>query len=157
WDGGLPLGVVARECRRRPRPARVAPPRRPAKRPRPERRRSQRTTLSDSLLGTTIMKKYCLVFLALIGAVAARAAETGPWAGRVVVAARGQGGRRFSKVNRGGPRGAVSRLTESKLNLRVAVNPAKLLKKTGAPVHMPRLGDHRLSREGSSNSHELHA
>jgi hypothetical protein len=48
-------------------------------------------------------------------------------------------------------------MTESELNLRVAVELAKLLKENGATVFLTRVGDHRLSREGSSNADELHA
>src|SRR5262249_11419689 len=57
----------------------------------------------------------------------------------------------------GGTRGAVSGLTESELNLRVAVELARMLKENGATVFMTRVADHRLSREGSSNKDELHA
>src|SRR5262245_55687343 len=80
-----------------------------------------------------------------------------PLAGAVVVVDPGHGGQRYSKSYTGGTRGVASRLTESELNLRVAVELAKLLKENGATVYMTRLGDHRLSREGSSNSDELHA
>lgn len=103
------------------------------------------------------MMRFWSVLLALIGAVAARAAETGPLAGAVIVVDPGHGGQRYSRSYTGGTRGVVFRLTESELNLRVAVELAKLLKENGATVHMTRLGDHRLSREGSSNSDELHA
>ena len=69
----------------------------------------------------------------------------------------GHGGQRYSKSYTGGTRGVVSRLTESELNLRVAVELAKLLKENGATVYLTRRADHRLSREGSSNRDELHA
>jgi hypothetical protein len=51
----------------------------------------------------------------------------------------------------------VSKLTESELNLRVALELEKLLKENGATVYLTRRADHRLSREGSSNKDELHA
>src|SRR5262249_1910881 len=69
----------------------------------------------------------------------------------------GHGGQRYSKSYTGGTRGVVSRLTESELNLRVAVELARLLKEKGATVYLTREGDHRLSPEGSSNRDELHA
>lgn len=50
-----------------------------------------------------------------------------------------------------------SRTTESELNLRVGLELAKLLRGHGATVFLTREADHRLSREGSSNSDELHA
>ncbi|HTK76162.1 MAG TPA: N-acetylmuramoyl-L-alanine amidase [Gemmataceae bacterium] len=103
------------------------------------------------------MMRFWSVFLAFIGAAAVPAADTGPLAGAVIVVDPGHGGQRYSKSYTGGTRGVVFRLTESELNLRVAVELAKLLKENGATVHMTRLGDHRLSREGSSNSDELHA
>jgi N-acetylmuramoyl-L-alanine amidase len=80
-----------------------------------------------------------------------------PLAGAVIVVDAGHGGQRYSKSYTGGTRGAVSRLTESELNLRVAVELEKLLKEKGATVFMTRVADHRLSREGSSNAAELHA
>jgi N-acetylmuramoyl-L-alanine amidase len=104
-----------------------------------------------------MMLKYWLVALALFSVAAAPAAEPGPLAGAVIVVDPGHGGQRYSKSYTGGTRGVVFRLTESELNLRVAVELAKLLKENGATVYMTRLGDHRLSREGSSNSDELHA
>jgi N-acetylmuramoyl-L-alanine amidase len=42
-------------------------------------------------------------------------------------------------------------MTESELNLRVAVELAKLLQEQGATVYLTRAEDHRLSPEGSSN------
>jgi N-acetylmuramoyl-L-alanine amidase len=80
-----------------------------------------------------------------------------PLKGAVIVVDPGHGGQRYSKSYTGGTRGVVSRLTESELNLRVAVELAKLLKENGATVHLTRRADHRLSREGSSNKDELHA
>jgi N-acetylmuramoyl-L-alanine amidase len=103
------------------------------------------------------MLKYWFVVLPVLGVVAARAAEPGPLAGAVVVVDPGHGGQRYSKSYTGGTRGVVSKLTESELNLRVAVELAELLKEGGATVHMTRVADHRLSREGSRNSDELHA
>jgi N-acetylmuramoyl-L-alanine amidase len=78
-------------------------------------------------------------------------------AGAVIVVDPGHGGQRYSKSYTGGTRGVVSKLTESELNLRVALELAKLLKDNGATVHLTRVADHRLSPEGSSNSDELHA
>src|SRR6516164_7979993 len=86
----------------------------------------------------------------------ARAADA-PLKGAVIVVDPGHGGQRYSKSYTGGTRGVVSRLTESKLNLRVAMELAKLLKESGATVYLTRQGDHRLSPEGSSNKAELHA
>src|SRR5436305_7621621 len=85
------------------------------------------------------------------------AAEPGPLKGAVIVVDPGHGGQRYSKSYTGGTRGAVSRLTESELNLRVALELAKVLKENGATVTMTRVADHRLSREGSSRWDELHA
>jgi N-acetylmuramoyl-L-alanine amidase len=100
---------------------------------------------------------WWIAILTLLGAVASRAAEPGPLIGAVIVVDPGHGGQRYSKSYTGGTRGVVSRRTESELNLRVAMELAKLLKENGATVYMTRVGDHRLSREGSSNSDELHA
>jgi N-acetylmuramoyl-L-alanine amidase len=75
----------------------------------------------------------------------------------VIVVDPGHGGQRYSKSYTGGTRGVTSKLTESELNLRVAVELAKLLKDDGAAVWLTREADHRLSREGSSNKDELHA
>src|SRR5580700_8406626 len=80
-----------------------------------------------------------------------------PLNGAVVVVDPGHGGQRYSKSYTGGTRGVVSKLTESELNLRVALELEKLLKENGATVHLTRRADHRLSREGSSNKDELHA
>jgi N-acetylmuramoyl-L-alanine amidase len=80
-----------------------------------------------------------------------------PLDGAVIVVDPGHGGQGYSKSYTGGTRGVASRTTESELNLRVAVELAKLLKENGATVYLTREGDHRLSREGSSNSQELHA
>jgi N-acetylmuramoyl-L-alanine amidase len=80
-----------------------------------------------------------------------------PLEGAVIVVDPGHGGQRYSKSYTGGTRGVVSGLTESELNLRVAVELAKILKGHGAAVYMTREGDHRLSPEGSSNKAELHA
>src|SRR5947208_269249 len=80
-----------------------------------------------------------------------------PLAGAVIVVDPGHGGQRYSKSYTGGTRGEASGLTESELNLRVAVELAKLLKENGATVHLTRDADHRLSPEGSSAADELHA
>jgi D-alanyl-D-alanine carboxypeptidase len=81
----------------------------------------------------------------------------GPLSGAVIVVDPGHGGQRYSKSYTGGTRGVTSRLTESELNLRVALELARLLREQGATVHLTREADHRLSREGSSNKDELHA
>jgi N-acetylmuramoyl-L-alanine amidase len=83
--------------------------------------------------------------------------EPAPLKGAVIVVDPGHGGQRYSRSYTGGTRGVVSRLTESELNLRVALELAELLKEKGATVYLPREGDHRLSPEGSSNKDELHA
>jgi N-acetylmuramoyl-L-alanine amidase len=75
----------------------------------------------------------------------------------VIVVDPGHGGQRYSKSYTGGTRGVASRMTESELNLRVAVELTRLLRQDGATVHLTREGDHRLSPEGSSNKDELHA
>lgn len=80
-----------------------------------------------------------------------------PLKGAVIVVDPGHGGQRYSKSYTGGTRGVASRLTESDLNLRVALELAKRLREQGATVHLTREADHRLSREGSSNKDELHA
>jgi N-acetylmuramoyl-L-alanine amidase len=85
------------------------------------------------------------------------APKEGPLAGAVVVVDPGHGGQRYSRSYTGGTRGVVSRQTESELNLRVAVELARVLREKGATVHLTREADYRLSREGSSNKDELHA
>ncbi|MFO0811357.1 MAG: N-acetylmuramoyl-L-alanine amidase [Gemmataceae bacterium] len=80
-----------------------------------------------------------------------------PLAGATIVVDPGHGGQRYSKSYTGGTRGVNSKLTESELNLRVAFELARQLKEKGATVHMTRVADHRLSREGSSKADELHA
>jgi len=80
-----------------------------------------------------------------------------PLAGAMIVVDAGHGGQRYSKSYTGGTRGVASGVTESELNLRVALELEKLLKAKGATVHMTRIVDHRLSLEGSSNKQELHA
>ena len=84
-------------------------------------------------------------------------AEDKPLKGAVIVVDPGHGGQRYSKSYTGGTRGVVSKMTESELNLLVAVELAKLLKEKGATVYLTREADHRLSPEGSKNSDELHA
>jgi N-acetylmuramoyl-L-alanine amidase len=88
---------------------------------------------------------------------AAPAPDAKPLAGAIIVVDPGHGGQRYSKSYTGGTRGVVSKLTESELNLRVGLELAKLLRDNGATVYLTRDADHRLSREGSSNSDELHA
>jgi N-acetylmuramoyl-L-alanine amidase len=80
-----------------------------------------------------------------------------PLAGAIIVVDAGHGGQRYSKSYTGGTRGVNSKLTESELNLRVALELEKFLRDRGATVFMTRVADHRLSREGSSNKDELHA
>ena len=79
-----------------------------------------------------------------------------PLKGRII---RGRSGPRRTTLLKlyGGTKGVVSKTTESELNLRVAVELAKLLKENGATVYLTREADHRLSPEGSSNTAELHA
>jgi N-acetylmuramoyl-L-alanine amidase len=81
----------------------------------------------------------------------------GPLTGAVIVVDPGHGGQRYSKSYTGGTRGVVTGQTESELNLRVARELAAKLKAAGATVHLTRDADCRLSREGSSNTDELHA
>lgn len=88
---------------------------------------------------------------------AAQKGEPAPLQGATIVVDAGHGGQRYSKSYTGGTRGVVSKVTESELNLRVAFELQKALQAQGAEVHMTRVADHRLSREGSSNSAELHA
>src|SRR2546423_3548194 len=98
----------------------------------------------------------CLTVLCLVPGNAAKA-DAPPLAGAVVVVDPGHGGQRYSKSYTGGTRGVVSRLTESELNLRVALELAMLLKQNGATVHLTRVADHRLSPEGSKREDELRA
>ncbi len=84
-------------------------------------------------------------------------AEPQPLKGAVIVVDPGHGGQRYSKSYTGGTRGVTSKLTESELNLRVAVELVKCLKDSGATVYLTRDGDHRLSPEGSPRAAELHA
>lgn len=85
------------------------------------------------------------------------AADDKPLAGAIIVIDPGHGGQSYSKSYTGGSRGVNSKLTESELNLRVSLELEKILKAEGATVHMTRVADHRLSREGSSSHDELHA
>jgi N-acetylmuramoyl-L-alanine amidase len=91
-----------------------------------------------------------------LGSAAALSADP-PLKGAVIVVDPGHGGQRYSKSYTGGTRGTASKLTESELNLRVGLELEKFLTANGATVHLTRTGDHRLSREGSSNREELHA
>lgn len=95
--------------------------------------------------------------LALIAGTPVSAADAKPLAGAVIVVDPGHGGQAYSKSYTGGTRGVSSRMTESELNLKVGLELAKLLREQGATVFLTREADHRLSREGSSNSDELHA
>jgi N-acetylmuramoyl-L-alanine amidase len=108
------------------------------------------------------MRALIRVFLALLvctaqGGAIGLADEAQPLAGAVIVVDPGHGGQSYSKSYTGGTRGVRSKTTESELNLEVAVELAKLLRRQGATVHLTREADHRLSREGSSNVDELHA
>lgn len=80
-----------------------------------------------------------------------------PLKGAVIVVDPGHGGQSYSRSYTGGTRGVNSKVTESELNLKVAMELAKLLRQQGATVYLTRDADHRLSREGSSNRDELHA
>ena len=99
----------------------------------------------------------CLLAGWLVSANTLAQPEALPLKGAVLVVDPGHGGQGYSKSYTGGTRGVASRLTESELNLRVAVELAKLLKEKGATVYLTRVGDHRLSPEGSSARAELHA
>src|SRR6516162_6508314 len=57
----------------------------------------------------------------------AMAGDAEPLKGAVIVVDPGHGGQRYSKSYTGGTRGVVSKVTESELNLRVAVELRKLL------------------------------
>ena len=101
-------------------------------------------------------RRIVLVALITLGQ-AGQAADEPALKGAVIVVDPGHGGQSYSKSYTGGTRGAVSRTTESELNLRVATELAKILKDDGATVHLTREADHRLSPEGSSQKDELHA
>ena len=100
-----------------------------------------------------------LLLTALLAAWAnfGRAADDLPLTGAVVVVDPGHGGQAYSKSYTGGTRGVASKLTEGELNSRVGLELAGALKQLGATVHLTRVADHRLSREGSKNTDELHA
>ncbi|HJZ54976.1 MAG TPA: N-acetylmuramoyl-L-alanine amidase [Gemmataceae bacterium] len=85
------------------------------------------------------------------------AAHDLPLEGAVIVVDPGHGGQAYSRSYTGGTRGVTSRTTESELNLKVALELAKILRDEGATVHLTREADHRLSPEGSSDKDELHA
>jgi N-acetylmuramoyl-L-alanine amidase len=99
----------------------------------------------------------CLSTAAVVSGSAVGQGKPTTLKGAIIVVDAGHGGQRYSKSYTGGTRGVVSGLTESELNLRVAVELEKLLKEKGATVFMTRRADHRLSREGSSARDELHA
>lgn len=98
-----------------------------------------------------------ILFLATLFSCSGISANDKPLAGAIIVIDPGHGGQSYSKSYTGGSRGVNSKLTESELNLRVALELEKILKADGATVHMTRVADHRLSREGSSSHDELHA
>jgi N-acetylmuramoyl-L-alanine amidase len=99
----------------------------------------------------------CLSMAGFVPGTATGQEKPAPLKGAIIVVDAGHGGQRYSKSYTGGTRGVVSGLTESELNLRVAEELEKQLKEKGATVFMTRRADHRLSREGSSASDELHA
>jgi N-acetylmuramoyl-L-alanine amidase len=108
------------------------------------------------------MSWRCVVVVGLLatGSVPERTAakeDDPPLKGAVIVVDPGHGGQSYSKSYTGGTRGVTSGQTESELNLKVAVELAKLLREQGATVYLTREADHRLSPEGSSNVDELHA
>jgi N-acetylmuramoyl-L-alanine amidase len=97
------------------------------------------------------------VLASLLGPIGSGFSQTPALQGAIIVVDAGHGGQRYSKSYTGGTRGVTSKTTESELNLRVAFELEKALKAQGAEVFMTRTADRRLSREGSSNSAELHA
>ena len=80
-----------------------------------------------------MMQTVCLLAAGVFAA-----PEPAPLAGAVIVVDPGHGGQRYSKSYTGGTRGVDSKLTESELNLRVAVELAKCLQENGATVYMTR-------------------
>jgi N-acetylmuramoyl-L-alanine amidase len=78
-----------------------------------------------------------------------------PLDGAIIVVDAGHGGQAYSKSYTGGTKGVESKLTESELNLRVALVLEKLLVEDGAKVFMTRRADHRLSKEGGPRVAEL--
>lgn len=108
-------------------------------------------------VGWTMCRVLLAAMLLGFGLGPAPAQPAGPLAGAVIVVDPGHGGQSYSKSYTGGTRGVASRTTESELNLRVALELAKILRERGATVHLTREADHRLSPEGSSNTDELHA
>lgn len=108
------------------------------------------------------MQRWLMTLAMLLGAglvqgIAPAQDEKGPLTGAIIVVDPGHGGQGYSRSYTGGTRGIQSKMTESELNLRVALELAKLLKAQGATVYLTRQADHRLSPEGSSNKDELHA
>lgn len=98
-----------------------------------------------------------LTVLLLFASTAPNFVDDKPLSGAVIVVDPGHGGQSYSQSYTGGTTGVSSKLTESELNLRVGTELTKILKEAGATVFQIRTGDHRLSREGSSNRDELHA
>jgi N-acetylmuramoyl-L-alanine amidase len=64
----------------------------------------------------------------------AKAADEKPLEGAIIVIDPGHGGQSYSKSYTGGTRGTKSKLTESELNLRVALELKPLLEQAGAKV-----------------------
>jgi N-acetylmuramoyl-L-alanine amidase len=87
----------------------------------------------------------------------AEAAKTKALEGAEIVVDPGHGGQSYSRSYTGGTQGAVSKVKESELNLKVGLELAKLLEAEGAKVIITRVANHRLSPEGSSNKAELGA
>ncbi len=103
-----------------------------------------------------MMRVGCLLAASLAAAPAPDGGNL-PLDGVVIVVDPGHGGQRYSKSYTAGTRGVNSKLTESELNLRVALELAKCLRENGATVYMTREGDRRVSREGTDGKDELHA
>src|SRR5579871_1547411 len=99
----------------------------------------------------------CLLLPGLVHGSAPLQDDSKPLQGAVIVVDPGHGGQRYSKSYTGGTRGAVSKLTESELNLLVSFELEKLLREAGATVYMTRTADRRMSREGGPRSDELQA
>jgi N-acetylmuramoyl-L-alanine amidase len=103
------------------------------------------------------MTMIATTLLALLVSSDPKTNDEKPLAGAVIVVDPGHGGQSYSRSYTGGTTGVSSKLTESELNLRVGTELTKQLKEAGATVYQIRIGDYRLSREGSSNRDELHA
>jgi N-acetylmuramoyl-L-alanine amidase len=118
---------------------------------------SKKTLRKGLFMNGSILWISSLVAVGLAPGKEPATVESAPLQGAIIVVDPGHGGQRYSKSYTGGTRGVVSKLTESELNLRVALELEKLLTEKGAKVYLTRTGDHRLSREGSGGRDELHA